>query len=153
VRPRGLRGHPFLYVALLQQPLRSLELNAPEVLLKSPLPTNVVRAEAERALVRPGGDQVFGVHTLQPLMAMELIRERVMRLGAFFFAGLTALLVFVGLYAVLNFGVARRIPEIGLGIALGASTGDIRLLVIREVLRTPRSASSSASRVRSSQDA
>jgi predicted permease len=129
------RNQSFLYVALLQQPLRSLEQNAPEVLIKSPLPTNVVRAQAERALVRLGGDEIFDVHTLQHLMARELVLERVMRLGAFFFAGLTALLVFVGLYAVLNFGVARRIPEIGLRIALGASTGDIRLLVIREVLR------------------
>ncbi len=59
-----------------------------------------------------------------------------MRLGAFYFAGLTSLLVFVGLYAVLNLGVMRRIPEIGLRIALGASTHDIRMTVIREAMVT-----------------
>jgi ABC-type antimicrobial peptide transport system permease subunit len=65
-----------------------------------------------------------------------LLRERVMRLGAFYFAGLTTLLVFVGLYAVLNLGVMRRIPEIGLRIALGASSHNIRMTVIREAFVT-----------------
>ena len=59
-----------------------------------------------------------------------------MRVGAFYFAGLTTLLVFVGLYAVLNLGVMRRIPEIGLRIALGASSRDIRMTVIREACAT-----------------
>lgn len=59
-----------------------------------------------------------------------------MRVGAFYFAGLTTLLVFVGLYAVLDLGVMRRIPEIGLRIALGASTHNIRMTVIREAFVT-----------------
>ena len=59
-----------------------------------------------------------------------------MRVGASYFAGLTTLLVFVGLYAVLNIGVSRRIPEIGLRIALGASTREIRMTVVREALVT-----------------
>jgi ABC-type antimicrobial peptide transport system permease subunit len=71
---------------------------------------------------------------LQQAVDGTLLRERVMRLGAFYFAGLTTRLVFVGLYAVLNLGVVRRIPEIGLRIALGASTHDIRMMVIREAL-------------------
>src|SRR5579864_9011953 len=61
---------------------------------------------------------------------------RVMRLGDFYFAGLTTLLVFVGLYGVLNLGIMRRIPEIGLRLALGASTHDIRMTVIREAFAT-----------------
>lgn len=65
-----------------------------------------------------------------------LARERAMRVGAFYFAGLTMLLVFVGLYAVLNLNVMRRIPEIGLRIALGATTHDIRMTVMREALVT-----------------
>ena len=73
---------------------------------------------------------------MQHTLDAALLRERVMRVGAFYFAGLTTLLVFVGLYAVLNLGVMRRIPEIGLRIALGASTHDIRMTVIREALVT-----------------
>ena len=44
--------------------------------------------------------------------------------------------MFVGLYAVLNLGVMRRIPEIGLRIALGASSHHIRMTVIREAFVT-----------------
>jgi ABC-type antimicrobial peptide transport system permease subunit len=73
---------------------------------------------------------------LQQALNTPLLRERVMRLGASYFAGLTTLLVFVGLFAMLNLGVTRRIPEIGLRIALGASTHDIRMMVIREALVT-----------------
>ena len=59
-----------------------------------------------------------------------------MRLGATYFAGLTTLLVFVGLYAILNLDIMRRIPEIGLRLALGASPQDIRMTVIRETFVT-----------------
>jgi ABC-type antimicrobial peptide transport system permease subunit len=56
-----------------------------------------------------------------------------------YLAGLTTLLVFVGLYSVLNLGIARRVPEIGVRMALGASTRDIRLMVVGEALRTAAS--------------
>jgi len=126
----------FLFTALLQEPPRSLELNLHCVLLKSPLPPNAVEGLARRTIVALGREDVVGVHTVQHTLDAALLRERVMRLGALYFAGLTTLLVFVGLYAVLNLGIMRRIPEIGLRLALGASTHDIRMVVIREVLVT-----------------
>jgi len=126
----------FLFTALLQETPRLLALQTPIVLLKSPLPPRAVEGQARRTIVALGRDDVFEVHPLQHTRHAALLRERVMRLGAFYFAGLTTLLVFVGLYAVLNLGVMRRIPEIGLRIALGASTHDIRMTVIREAFVT-----------------
>jgi predicted permease len=126
----------FLFTALLQEPPRSLELNLHCVLLKSPLPPNAVEGLARRTIVALGQEDVVGVHTVQHTLDAALLRERVMRLGALYFAGLTTLLVFVGLYAVLNLGLMRRIPEIGLRLALGASNHDIRMVVIHEVLVT-----------------
>jgi putative ABC transport system permease protein len=126
----------FLFTALLQQPARSLELRSPLVLLKSPLPPRSVETVARRTIVALGRHDVVEVHPLLHNLDAALLRERVMRLGAFYFAGLTTLLVFVGLYAVLNLGVMRRVPEIGLRIALGATTRDIRMMVIREALVT-----------------
>ena len=126
----------FLFTALLQEPPRLLELNSPVVLLKSPLPPHAVEALARRTIVALGRDDIVEVHPVQQTLDAALLRERVMRLGAFYFAGLTTLLVFVGLYAVLNLGIVRRIPEIGLRLALGASTHDIRMMVIREALVT-----------------
>jgi hypothetical protein len=126
----------FLFVALQQQSRRFLELLSPAVLLRSPLPPQAVQPLARRAIGSLGRDDVLRARPLQQAMAVPLLRERVMRLGAFYFAGLTTLLVFVGLYAVLNLGVTRRIPEIGLRMALGASTRDIRRMVMRDALVT-----------------
>lgn len=130
------RNQLFLFTALLQEPTRSLELSSPLVLLKSPLPPHAVEAQARRSIITLGRQDVVGVHPLLHTLDSALLVERVMRLGASYFAGLTALLVFVGLYAVLNLGVMRRIPEIGLRLALGASPRDIRMTVIREAFVT-----------------
>jgi predicted permease len=124
----------FLFAAFLQQSGSWLELQSPVLLLKSPLPPRAVLPSLRRAIATLGRHDVLDARPLQHAMDTVLIRERVMRLGAFYFAGLATLLVFVGLLAVLSFDVARRIPEIGLRIALGASPRDIRLLVIRQAL-------------------
>ena len=126
----------FLFTALMQESPRSLGLNPPVVLLNSPLAPKRVEAPARRAIAALGRHDIVEVHPLQRTLDAALLRERAMRLGAFYFAGLTTMLVFVGLYAVLNLGVMRRIPEIGLRIALGASPHDIRMTVIRDAVVT-----------------
>ena len=126
----------FLFAALQQQSRRYLELLTPGVLLKSSLPLRDLQPLALRAIASLGRDDVLSARPLQQAMAVPLLRERMMRLGAHYFAGLTTLLVFVGLYAVLNLGVTRRIPEIGLRMALGASPQNIRLMVMRGALVT-----------------
>jgi predicted permease len=126
----------FLFTAFLQEHPRTLALLTPYLLLKSALGSHVVGAGARRTIVGLGRDDLVNVHPLLHTRDAALLRERLMRLGAFYFAGLTTLLVFVGLYAVLNLGVVRRIPEIGLRLAIGASTPDIRNMVIREALVT-----------------
>lgn len=126
----------FLFTPLLQEPARSLELSSPLVLLKSPLPPGAVESQARRTIAALGRHDAVEVHPLLHTLDSALLRERVIRLGASYFAGLTALLVFVGLYAVLNLGIVRRIPEIGVRLALGASAHDIRMTVIREAFAT-----------------
>ena len=39
----------------------------------------------------------------------------------------------IGLYAVLAYNVARRTREIGIRMAIGATGGDVRWMVVREV--------------------
>jgi hypothetical protein len=126
----------FLFTPLLQQSRPFLQQASPVALLKSALPPRDVEPAARRAIETFGRHDVLNVRPLQQALNTPLLRERVMRLGASYFAGLTTLLVFVGLFAMLNLGVTRRIPEIGLRIALGASTHDIRMMVIREALVT-----------------
>jgi predicted permease len=49
------------------------------------------------------------------------------------FAGLATVLAGIGLYAMLAYTVARRVREMGIRIALGARSADVRRLVFRHV--------------------
>jgi ABC-type antimicrobial peptide transport system permease subunit len=59
------------------------------------------------------------------------------RMFAFFsgtFSAIALLLVCIGLYGIVSFGVNRRTNEIGLRMAVGASRKDVMWLIVRETL-------------------
>jgi putative ABC transport system permease protein len=63
----------------------------------------------------------------------SLLQPRMVALLSAFFGGLALLLAMIGLYGVTAYGVARRQAEIGIRMALGAQTGSVIWLVLREV--------------------
>lgn len=62
-------------------------------------------------------------------------RERLLSTMSAAFAGLAVVLAAIGLYAVLAYGVAQRVREFGIRIALGAKNADVRWLVLLQVGR------------------
>jgi putative ABC transport system permease protein len=73
--------------------------------------------------------------TFRPLadqVNSSLTQERIVAMLSGFFGALALLLAGLGLYGVTSYAVARRRPEIGIRVALGASpAGVVRLVLVR----------------------
>ena len=78
-------------------------------------------------------DQVlYEINTLEQLAGDSLARNRFLLLLFSIFAGTALLLACTGIYGVLAYLTSRRVPEIGLRMAVGASPGDVIWLVFRQ---------------------
>jgi putative ABC transport system permease protein len=78
---------------------------------------------------------VVGVVTMEGLISASLSPQRfnVLLLGAF--AGLALVLAAVGIYGVLSYSVRRRLREIGIRMALGATPADVLQMVVADGMK------------------
>jgi predicted permease len=74
------------------------------------------------------------VVTLAELGGRAVTRERLMSQLTSTFGLLAVAVAALGLYGTISYSVARRTNELGVRLALGASRGSVRWLVLREVL-------------------
>jgi len=78
---------------------------------------------------------VFDVRTMSDRVQETWAHSRFMSLLLLIFAGLALTLSMVGLYGVLAFNAVRRLREIGVRLALGATQSNIRALILGQGMR------------------
>jgi ABC-type antimicrobial peptide transport system permease subunit len=76
---------------------------------------------------------IEGLRTMDDVMRGATTRERLMSVMIGAFATLATLVAAIGLYGMLAYAVAQRTPEIGLRMALGATRGGVRWMVLSQV--------------------
>lgn len=77
---------------------------------------------------------IYAMRSFEDQIDTILSTERLMGFLASVFGVVATLLAAIGLYGVLSLAVSRRLREIGIRIALGAETGTVITLVMREIL-------------------
>lgn len=85
-----------------------------------------------RAITSKHPDMILQFHDFQQGIRDNLVGERMMAMLSGFFGVLAALLVVIGLYGVLSYFITQRRNEIGIRIALGADSGRVIGLVLRD---------------------
>jgi predicted permease len=86
--------------------------------------------------VRRFNPQIRITHTttLDRLIEESIVQDRLLATVSTAFAVLAVVLAAVGLYGITSYGVHRRTNEIGIRVALGASRGEVKRMVLREVV-------------------
>jgi predicted permease len=131
VRTLGEQPRPYVYLSSRQRYVPSVQ-----VIVRGNLPAAQLLAQSRRAALELDPHLVlFEARTMNQHLALMLYPPRMAALLLSIFGALALLLAATGLYGLVSYAVARRTREIGIRMALGASTRDVIRLMSGSGLR------------------
>jgi ABC-type antimicrobial peptide transport system permease subunit len=93
---------------------------------------NLSAAEVRQAVASvDSGMPIISIQTLREKVDLQFTQQRLIARLTSFFGVLSLILASVGLYGVIAYNAGRRISEVGVRIALGATRGDVVRLVLK----------------------
>jgi putative ABC transport system permease protein len=123
---------PIAYLANSQEPG---ELGTGgQFVIHSNLPKGELTAAVKRVLAEINPAINIRFIDFKLMISESVVRERLMATLSGFFGLLALLLASIGLYGILSYGVVSRTKEIGIRLALGARSGEVLSLILREAL-------------------
>jgi predicted permease len=126
----GGTGSQIYYPAMQQGP------SSAQLVVRTSLPPATLAASVLHALRELNPKQpVAEFQPIRTIVDRAVSPRRFFMLLVAAFAGLGLLLAALGIYGVISYSVMQRTQEIGIRMALGATTGEVQLRVIGRTLR------------------
>lgn len=137
VEQSGIDGsgveQPQIYYSFYQLPDEGLPIFREEVTfaVRTPINLEVMLPAIKSAVHGAASDQpVYEVRTMRELVSGSIERQRFPMILLGTFAGVALLLATVGIYGVISYSAAQRIPEIGIRMALGATGAQVLRMLL-----------------------
>ena len=141
VRDGGLNAEPqpTMYVPQAQIPDAANALNVRLTPLAWIVRTRVapytVSAAVQEQLRQASGLPVSDIRTMDEVVARSISRQRFNALLMTVFGASALLLAAIGIYGLMAYSVEQRTQEIGIRLALGAESADVRRLIVSQGMR------------------